>query len=108
MSGRTPEDWTKNDRDRFFHLVKFFVWDDPCFFKYVLTKSLEGVSLTMRLEVSFHPVMTKHVGDISVVKRQQPKSFIVVFIGLLYLEILLTIERVALDANSWIILIDMI
>jgi len=26
--------WTKNDRDRFFHLVKFFIWDDPYLFKY--------------------------------------------------------------------------
>jgi len=33
-SGRIPEDWTNNDRDRFFHLVKFFVWDDPYLFKY--------------------------------------------------------------------------
>jgi len=25
VTGRIPEGWTKNDRDRFFHLVKFFV-----------------------------------------------------------------------------------
>ena len=66
----------------------------------VMTKSLEGVSLIMRLEVSFYSVMTKHVGGISVVKRQQPKSFNVVFIDLLYLKMVLIIARVALDANS--------
>ena len=74
----------------------------------VLTKSLEGVSLTMRLGVSFHSVMTKHVWGISVVKRQQPKSFNVVFIRLLCLEVLLIIARVFLDANSWVGLADVI
>ena len=34
VSSRIPEDWTKNDRDKFFHLAKFFVWDDPYLFKY--------------------------------------------------------------------------
>ena len=34
VAGRIPEVWTKNDKDRFFHLVKFFVWDDPYLFKY--------------------------------------------------------------------------
>ena len=74
----------------------------------ILAKSLEGVSLTMRLAVSFHSVMTKHVWGISVVKRQQPKSFNVVFIRLLCLEMLLIIARVALDANSWVGLADVI
>jgi len=32
--GRIPEEWTKNDQDRFFHLVKFFAWDDPYLLKY--------------------------------------------------------------------------
>jgi len=73
-----------------------------------LTKSLEGVSLIMRLGVSFHSVMTKHVRGISVVKRQQPKFFNVVFIGLLFLEMLLSITRVALNANSRVGLADVI
>ena len=34
VSGRIPKGWTKNDQDKFFHLVKFFVWDDPYLFKY--------------------------------------------------------------------------
>jgi len=34
VAGRIPESWIKNDKDRFFHLVKFFVWDNPCLFKY--------------------------------------------------------------------------
>ena len=34
VSSRIPEGWTKNDRDKFFYLVKFFVWDDPYLFKY--------------------------------------------------------------------------
>jgi len=32
--GRIHEGWTKNDSDRFFHLIKFFVWDDLYLFKY--------------------------------------------------------------------------
>jgi len=32
--GRILEGWTKNYRDRFFHLVKFFIWDDHYLFKY--------------------------------------------------------------------------
>jgi len=32
--GGIPEGWTKNDRDKFFHLMKLFVWDDPYLFKY--------------------------------------------------------------------------
>ena len=34
VSGRILEGWTKNDRDRFFHMVKFIVWDDLYLFKY--------------------------------------------------------------------------
>jgi len=33
-AGRIPKDWTKNGRDRFFHLVKFNTLDDPYLFKY--------------------------------------------------------------------------
>ena len=34
VAGRIPEGWTKNNRDRFFHLVKLFIWDVPYLFKY--------------------------------------------------------------------------
>jgi len=34
VAGKIHESWTKNDRDRFFYLLKFFVWDDLYFFKY--------------------------------------------------------------------------
>jgi len=34
VASRILEGWTKNDRDRFFPLVKFFVWDYPYLFKY--------------------------------------------------------------------------
>jgi len=48
VAGRIPEGWTKNDKDRFFHLVKFFVWDDPYLFSTVLTKFLGGAFSIMR------------------------------------------------------------
>jgi len=34
VADRILKSWTKNDRDRFFHLVKFLVWDDLYLFKY--------------------------------------------------------------------------
>ena len=34
VTGKIHEGWTKNGRDRFFHLVKFFIWNDPYLFKY--------------------------------------------------------------------------
>jgi len=70
-----PDPWYAN-------IIKYLVWQN------------------FGQEVSFHFVMTKHVGDILVVKRQWPKFFNVVFIGLLYLRMLLSIVKVALDANS--------
>jgi len=45
----------------------------------LLTKSLGGVFLTIRLGVSFHSIMTKHVGDILVGERKQLKFSNVVF-----------------------------
>jgi len=29
-----PKGWTKNDRDMFFHPMRFFAWDNPYLFKY--------------------------------------------------------------------------
>jgi len=34
IAGRIPEGWTKNDRNRFFNLTKFIIWDDSYLFKY--------------------------------------------------------------------------
>jgi len=34
VSSKILKGWTKNDRDRFFHLVKCFVCEDPYLFKY--------------------------------------------------------------------------
>ena len=43
VAGRILESWTKNDRDRFLHLVKFFVWDDLIYLSIFLIKSSGGV-----------------------------------------------------------------
>jgi len=48
VAGRIPEGWIKNDSDRFFYLVKFFVWDDPYLFKYCSNQVLGGVFSTIR------------------------------------------------------------
>ena len=34
VSSMIPEGWNKHDRDRFLHLVKFYIWDDPYLFKH--------------------------------------------------------------------------
>jgi len=48
VAGRIPKSWTNNDRDRFFHLLKFFVWDDPYLFKYFFDQMFRMCIPTMR------------------------------------------------------------
>ena len=36
--GEIPLDWRKHDKEKFFSLVIFFYWDDPCLFKYYFDK----------------------------------------------------------------------
>ena len=50
--------------------------------------------------MSFHSIMTKYVGGISVGDRQQPKFFSAVSSGLLYLRMLLYIVRNVLGVNN--------
>jgi len=50
--------------------------------------------------MSFHFILSKHVGGILVGERLQPKFFNVVSIDPLYLRMLLITVRVALGANS--------
>ena len=81
VSGRIPEGWTKNDRDKFFTLSNSLSGMIYTYLSIVRTRFLGGVCLTMKLEVFSHFVMTKHVGGISVGRKLQLKSFNVVFIG---------------------------
>jgi len=102
VSSTILEGWTKNDRDRFFHLVKFFVWDGTYLFNYCSDQVFRRCipNHEVRSVLSFYH--DQACRGISVVRKQQPKFFNVVFIGLLYFEMLLSIVRVALDANSWV------
>jgi len=34
VTEKLHESWSKHDRDRFLHLVKFYIWDDPYMIKY--------------------------------------------------------------------------
>ena len=34
ITGKILEGWNKHDRDKFLHLVKFYIWDNPYLFKY--------------------------------------------------------------------------
>jgi len=36
VTGKLPKSLNKHDMDRFLHLVKFDIWDDPYLFKYYL------------------------------------------------------------------------
>jgi len=49
-----------------------------------------------------HFVMTKHVGVISMGRKQRLKSFSVVFIGRLCLGTLLCTVSIVLGVNSWV------
>ena len=62
VSGRIPEGWTKNDRDKFFTLSNSLSGMIHTCLRIVRTKFLRGVCLIMKLEVFSHFVMTKHVG----------------------------------------------
>jgi len=48
VAGRIPKGWTKNDRDRFFHVVKFLFGMILICLSTALTKCLGSVFLTMR------------------------------------------------------------
>ena len=65
-----------------------------------LIRFLGDVSLTMRLEMSFLFVTTKHVGGILVGRKQLPKFSSVVCIGLPYSKMPIYTVRAVLDVNS--------
>jgi len=44
VHGRIPDGWTKNDRDKFSQLVKFFIWDDPYLLKYCFDQAFQMYS----------------------------------------------------------------
>jgi len=102
VSGRILRGWTKNDRDRFFHLVKFFIWDDHYLFKYYSNQVFRRCIPDHEMRSVLLFIMTRHVGDILVVGRQQLSFFSVVFTGLLCLKMHLSTAKVALDASSWV------
>jgi len=83
-----------------------FLWRDfsiemtRTYLNIVLTRFLGCVSLIIRLEVSFLFVMIKHVGGILVGRKQPPKSFSVVCIGLPYSKTPTCIGKAALGVNS--------
>jgi len=58
------------------------------------------VSLTMILEMSFLFVTTKHVGGSLVERKQLPKSFNLVCIGLPYSKMPICTVRAVLSVNS--------
>jgi len=102
VAGGIPKGSTKNDKDRFFYLVKFFAWDDPYLFKYcsdqVFRESIPDNEVMGALSFCYDQAC----GCILVVGRLNPKFLSVVSISLLYLGMLLSIVKVFLGANSWV------
>ena len=99
---RIPKGQTKNDSDRYFYLVKYFLQDDSYLFKYCFDQVFRSCinDYEARSVISF--CHDQAYGAILVGRRQQPKFFNVVFIELLYLGMVLSIIRVALNSNSWV------
>jgi len=64
---RILEGWSRHDRDRFLHLVKFYVWNNP-YLNTILIRLLGDVSQTIRSDVSCLFAMTKPVGGTLVEK----------------------------------------
>ena len=91
-----------NDRDRFFRLVKFFVWNDPYFFKYCADQVFRRCILDNEVRSILSFCKTRHVGGILVEGRLQLKFFNVDSTGPLYLGMLLNTIRVTLGASSWV------
>ena len=62
VASKIVEGLTKNDRDRFFHLMKFFICDDPYLFKYCSNQVFKKCipDNEVRSALSFF-IMTKHV-----------------------------------------------
>jgi len=66
----------------------------------VLIRFLEGVSLIMRLKVSFLFIMAKRVGDILVGRKLLSKSFKEVCIGLPYSKMPTCTVRAVIGVNK--------
>jgi len=66
----------------------------------ILIIFLGDVSLTMRLEISFLFVTTKHVGGILVGRKQLSKFSSVVCIGLPYSKMLIYTVRAVIGVNN--------
>ena len=62
VTGEIPLGWSKHDKDQFFSLVNSSIGMILICSNIVLIRFLGGVSLIMRLEVSFLFVTAKHVG----------------------------------------------
>jgi len=93
VASRIPDGWTKNDRDRFLHIIKFFIWDDPYLFKYCSDQVFRRCIPDHEVRSFFLFVMTRHVEDVLVVGRQQSRFFNVVFTALLCLGMHLSTTR---------------
>ena len=82
--------------------MKFFIWDDPYFFKYYSDQVFRRCIPDNEVRSVLLFIMTRHVRGTLVVGKLQLKFFNVVSSGLFCLGMLLSIVRVALGANSWV------
>ena len=81
VTGQLPEGWNKHDRDRFLHLVKFYIWDDPYLFKHCFDQIVRRYAPDhdMRRILSF--CHARPVEGTLMEKRLWPKYFKMDFIG---------------------------
>ena len=102
VAGRIPESWTKNDRDRFFHLVKFFVWDDLYLFKYCYDQLFRRCIPDHEVRSVLFFCHNQACGGHFSGTKTAAKVLQCGFTGLLYIRMLLSTVRVALCASNWV------
>jgi len=102
VASRIPKGWTKNDRDRFFHLVKFFVWDDPYQFKYCSYQVFRRCILDQEVRSVLSFCHDQACGVYFSGRKIAAKVLQCGFDWPTCLKIHLSTTRVTLDASSWV------
>ena len=99
---RIPEEWTKNDQDKFFHLVKFFVWDDPYLFKYCSKQNFRRCVPNHETRSVLSFCHDQACGGHFSGKKTAAEVLQCGFYWLIYLGIPLRIVSIDLGASSWV------
>jgi len=103
VTGLILDGWNKHDRDRFLHLVKFYIWDDPYSFKHYSDKIVRRSVSSYEVKSSISFCHDQAYGGHFSGKRRWPRFsrfFSADFFSLCCLKMPMSTVRDALDVNS--------